>query len=191
VWFYSERSHFWIHLHLLSRGHSISNCCTMVLPLINSTKKAQNTRRQMMVAHQEAPVLSAQVQHLQERTVMSAYLLQAPVLSPDAARAPCFESLFDPVELLGKSIPFVDPFSYDDCEFHASEFFISERPQAQTLSSRPIRASPHYPALLSQDLQYTAVLERETSPVLQRTPSFPPAGPGASQRCRLDLGHAQ
>ena len=141
-----------------------------------------------MAAHLEALVLSVQAQHLQERTVRSASLLQAPVLPPDAARAPCFESLFDPVELLGTSIPFVDPFSYDDREFHASEFFFSERPHAQTLISRPIRASPHYPALLSQDLQCTAVLERDRSPVLQRTPSVPPAGPGAFPETQAGSG---
>ena len=27
------------------------------------------------------------------------------------------ESLFDPIELLGSQVPFVDPFGYDDCAF--------------------------------------------------------------------------
>jgi len=120
----------------------------------------------------ECPVLSAQAQHLQERTVMSAYLLQALAMTPDTARVPCFESLFDPVELLGTSIPFVDPFSYDDREFHTSGFWISEWPQVQT-----IQTSPHHPALLFQP-QRTTAIELDASPVLRRTPQLPLGGPG-------------
>ena len=140
-----------------------------------------------MEGNWEGPVLSAQTQRLQESTVMYAYLLQAPVMAPDAARSPCFESLFDPVELLGTSIPFVDPFSYDDREFHASALFISEWPQAQTLSSRLILTNLHHPALLSQEPQCTTAIERDASPVLRRKPRLP-GEPGAFPESQTGSG---
>ena len=33
---------------------------------------------------------------------------------------PPFESHFDPIELLSSRVPFIDPFSYDDCTFRAA-----------------------------------------------------------------------
>jgi len=52
-------------------------------------------------------------------------------LAPPIVQAPSFESLFDPVELLGTDIPFVDPFSYDDRVFYDSGFCSSERLPAE------------------------------------------------------------
>jgi len=54
------------------------------------------------------------------------------MMAPPIMRAPSFESLFDPVELLGTSIPFVDPFTYDDRKFYDSGFGCSERPPMKT-----------------------------------------------------------
>ena len=51
--------------------------------------------------------------------------------TPPIVQVPSFESLFDPVELLGTSIPFVDPFSYDDRVFYDSGFCSSEQAPAE------------------------------------------------------------
>jgi len=60
----------------------------------------------------------------------------AHMMAPPIVRAPSFESLFDPVELLGTSIPFVDPFSYDVRKFYDSGSDGSERPPTEKTLGR-------------------------------------------------------
>ena len=85
-----------------------------------------------------------------------------------------FESQFDPIELVGTRVPFVDPFSYDVRAFQAVGFFSSEcdEPRQQNrlgLSLSDDRVPAEEPR---------QAMEPDTrSMPLQRVPSIPPAGP--------------
>lgn len=92
---------------------------------------------------------------------------------------PSFESQFDPIELVFSRIPFVDPFSYDDRQFHAS----LRMEHVQALSSNVSEPSmfdsrgPLSAPLGSREFQLTGTIELDVRMSLQRTPSLPPAGP--------------
>ena len=76
-----------------------------------------------------------------------------------------FKSQFDPIELYGTQIPFIDPFSYDDCAFQPSRSLsICEWPRH--LIPNPIQAS------LFQDPQRIPAIQLNEYMTLQRTPSL-------------------
>jgi len=90
------------------------------------------------------------------------------------------ESLqFDPIELVGTHVPFVDPFSYDVRAFQTSGFF----EQAQTMipsrtQSCPGIGSRDARGLFAEDPKRSPITELDArSMPLQRVPSIPPAGP--------------
>jgi len=81
-------------------------------------------------------------------------------LAPPIVQAPSFESLFDPVELLGTDIPFVDPFSYDDRVFYDSGFCSSERPTTEK--------TPGSSEVPTHKLQADMIVSTETPNYLSR-----------------------
>jgi len=85
-------------------------------------------------------------------------------------KSPLFESQFDPIELVGTRVPFVDPFSYDVRAFQAVGFFSSECDEPrQRLSLSDDRVPAEEPR---------QAMEPDTrSMPLQRVPSIPPDGP--------------
>jgi len=102
------------------------------------------------------------------------------------AMAQVFDTQFDPMELIGSPIAFTDPFAFDDNDFRPSSYtsgFASCRsnPAASQLTLASSLgcavASPASP----QQAQHAppAFIQLSECMPLQRTPSFPPAGPAA------------
>ena len=104
----------------------------------------------------------------------------------NGAEALAQDSQFDPMELIGTQIPFTDPFAFNDNDFRATYYtsgFARCRSTLAQAASQPTLASglsgaeetlasPHEPQ------QAAAVfIQLLSSMPLQRTPSFPPAGP--------------
>ena len=95
-------------------------------------------------------------------------------MAGDMQRSPLFESQFDPIQLVGTQVPFVDPFSYDDRAFQTSGFVSILRAQTQRTQSRPNLSAydDRGPLAGSQTIDLDA-----RSVPWQRVLILPPAGP--------------
>ena len=94
------------------------------------------------------------------------------------------DSQFDPIELLGSQIPFMDPFTYDDKEFQASGPTTSRFSYVDHFpyDDKEFQASGHTTSLSSQAQKACQLESQEPESItdimlecmpLQRTPSFP------------------
>jgi len=88
-------------------------------------------------------------------------------------------SQFDPIELVGTQIPFVDPFSYDVRAFQTIGFLSNERAQSVPVRTQscPGRGPRDARGLLAEEPRRSPAIELDVRSMLQRVPSIPPAGP--------------
>jgi len=87
-----------------------------------------------------------------------------------AAKTPAFHSHFDPMELLGSRVPFLDPFTFDDDDFEEARGAQHTAGHSNPTTSSP--AAVH----LNQFIPGIQLSESYNIPI-QRTSSLPPAGP--------------
>jgi len=89
-------------------------------------------------------------------------------------------SQFDPIQLVGTQVPFVDPFSYDVRAFQTIGFLSNERAQSMSLRTQscPGLGPRDARGLLAEEPKRSQAIELDArSMPLQRVPSIPPAGP--------------
>ena len=107
---------------------------------------------------------------------------------------PLFESQFDPIQLVGTQVPFVDPFSYDVCAFQAIGCFSSECNQRCVVyqQSHPSLSLDDDCGLPAEEPKRKVAIELDVRGMpLQRVPSIPPAGPATfpEPRAVVASGH--
>jgi len=98
-------------------------------------------------------------------------------MASDMNKSLLFESQFDPIELVGTRVPFVDPFSYDVRAFQAVGFFSSECDEPRQQSRLGLSLSDDRGVPAEEPRQNRAMEPDTRSMPLQRVPSIPPAGP--------------
>ena len=103
---------------------------------------------------------------------------------------PHFESQFDPIELVGTHVPFVDPFSYDVRAFQAIVCFSSACNQPRQQSS-PDPSLDDDRGLPAEEPKRKVAIEPDARGMpLQRVPSIPPAGPATFAEPRAVVASA-